>query len=342
MEILTKKIAPNSSFSFIAPDCKEEKRIDKFISEQFPLYSRSFFQQLIDDELVKLNGQTVTKQSIAVKPSDRVSIVFPPERKVDKSLVSDVLGDKNIDVEIISEHPDFLIVYKPANLLVHSPSARSTAITLADWLLVHYSELANVGYSDRPAIVHRLDKDTSGLLVVPRTPYAHALFGSMFRNRTIDKTYYALVHGNPPKSGSIELAIGRDPYNRKKMAAFITPEQQRDAYVKNNVLPIGSAGTGKKVRNALTHYKVVEYFENCALVEVKLITGRMHQIRVHFNAIGHPVFGDPIYGNKSKLIKRQALHAHTISFLFDEKTYSFSKEVPEDFSKLLKNLRKSQ
>jgi len=351
MEILTQhatKIEPNSSFSFVvSDDYKEGIRIDKYIAYQFPLYSRNFFQQLIDDGLVEYNGQIVSKQSLMVKSSDAVTVTFPPERKFDEVVIATAITEKQLDIEILAKHEHFLIVYKPANLLVHRPSARSNAVTLVDWLLLYYKELVAVGHSDRPAIIHRLDKDTSGLLVIPRTPYAHAVFGQMFRNRTVSKTYQAIVHGNPPASGSINLAIGRDPNNKKKMAAFLMPSSDRSilASSTNQVYAHEMANNclarGKKIRTALTHYRVLEYFENHALLEVKLITGRMHQLRVHFSAIGHAIVGDPIYGIKSKLIRRQALHAGSISFTLDGKEYAFSKAAPEDFKCLVNFLKTS-
>jgi len=346
MEILT-KIAPNSTFAFVVPEDYEKGiRIDRFIAQQFPLYSRNFFQQLIDDKLIMLNGRIVSKQSAIVKPADTLTVTFPPERIIDQEVVSSMIADKQLNVELIAEHEHFFIVYKPAHLLVHSPSARSKAITLVDWLLVNYKELAHVGHTDRPAIIHRLDKDTSGLLIIPRTPYAHATFGRMFRNREVIKVYHALVKGSPPAHGSIDLAIGRDPHNKKKMAAFLMPGQTLEPVVNRGMQSYCHEGLThpsqlgpKKIRGALTHYRVLEYFADCALVEVKLVTGRMHQIRVHFSAIGYPLLGDPVYGVKSKLIKRQALHAHTLSFTLEDKNYSFSKEVPNDFLQVLTHLR---
>ncbi len=339
-------IAPNTTFSFVVSnEHKNGLRIDRYISDQFPFYSRSFFQQLIIDGLVGLNGQPVSKQSLQVKESDIITITFPPERQVDESVVFETMSQKKIDVEIIAEHEHFIIISKPANLLVHRPSIRSNAITLVDWLLVHYPELASIGSSDRAAIVHRLDKDTSGIMVIPRTVYAYKVFGDMFRNREIHKTYHAIVHGNPANSGSIDFSIGRDPYNHRKMAAFATantthPVSQNTVYTSYTAQNCQSQG--KRLRTALTHYRVLEHFDNHALVEVKLVTGRMHQIRVHFAAIGNPVFGDPVYGNKSSLIDRQALHAAYLSFKLGNEHFKFSNAAPDDFQKLLKKLKRTQ
>jgi len=347
MEILTHNatsIAPNSTFSFVvSAQYRDGIRIDRYISDQFPLYSRSYFQYLIDEGLVGVNGKLASKQSLLVKESDSVTITFPPERQIDELAVSKEFEHNNMDVEVVGEHEHFLIIYKPAHLLVHKSSVRSNAITLLDWLLVNYKDLAYVGPSDRPAIVHRLDKETSGLLIIPRTPYAHKAFSDMFRNRTISKTYHAIVHGSPPKSGSIDFSIGRDLHNKKKMAAFMTSSllSQSGKGVYTSAVAREHMMKGKRIRTALTHYRVLEYFNDHALVEVKIVTGRMHQIRVHFAAIGHSVVGDSVYGTKSKFIERQALHAHTISFTLGEREYSFSKSVPDDFNELRDRIKNS-
>ncbi len=310
-------VEPNSHFVLQVPKEYEGKRLDKFIASNFPLYSRSFFNRLIDDGHIQLNGATVTKSGIALKEGDSVSIKFPAPRDVQVA----ALQERDLAIEVLFTHPHFLIVHKPAGLLVHPPSMQSTAATLVDWLLVHYSSIEDVGYVDRPGIVHRLDKDTSGILVIPRTNHAHGVFGDLFRERTIDKTYYAIVEGHPDPSGTINLPVGRDPITKTKMTTKI------------------HRGRSIKMRDATTNYHILEYFDDSALVEVKPITGRTHQIRVHFAAIGHPIIGDPVYGHKSKLIKRQALHAHSLSFIFEGKAYTFERKVPEDMQTLIEILR---
>lgn len=340
-----KTIAPNSTFSFaVSAQYREGVRIDKYISDQFPFYSRNYFQHLINEGLVGVNGQVASKQSLMVKEDDAIIITFPPERQIDEEAIYKAITQKQLDIEVVAEDEYFLIIYKPANLLVHPPYPRSNAITLVDWLVLQYKELAAIGPSDRPAIVHRLDKDTSGLLIIPRTPYAHKAFSYMFRNRTINKTYHAIVHGNPSPSGVIDFSIGRDPHNKKKMGAFITSNcsLQSGKGVYTSTIEEDSKLKENRIRSALTHYRVLEYYKNHALVEIKLITGRMHQIRVHFTAIGHPIVGDPIYGSKSKIIKRQALHASCISFKLGKKEYCFSKGAPDDFRQLLNYVKKTQ
>ena len=309
-------VEPNSHFVLQVPQEYDGSRIDTFITAQFPLYSRSFFTRLIDDGTVALNDTPITKGGVRIAAGDTVSVRFPAQREIQV----DALKEKP-DVEVIYESPDFLIVNKPAGLLVHPTSMASTAATLVDWLLINYSNIEDVGYVDRPGIVHRLDKDTSGLLIVPRTNHAHGLFSDLFRDRKMSKTYYAIVEGHPEREGTITAPIGRDPISKTKMTTREHP------------------GRSPKMRDATTHFKVLEYFEDAALVEVKLITGRTHQIRVHFVSIGHPLIGDVVYGKKTKLIKRQALHAHNLAFEFQGKKYSFEKPIPEDMAQLIKTLR---
>lgn len=309
-------IMPDSSFVLTVTKAEAGKRIDKYITEQFPLYSRTFFNRLIEDEYIRLNEAAVTKSGTPVHEGDIVTVKFPGTRKVPLF----ALKNKNPAVEILFEHPHFLIIYKPEGLLVHPPSMTNNSPTLVDWLLVHINDIKNVGYVDRPGIVHRLDKDTSGILIIPRTNHAHSVFGDFFRERTIDKKYYAIVQGHPDPSGIIDLPIGRCPVTKIRMTTL-----RKSSMV--------------KMRNAVTHYRVIEYFNDAALVEVKPITGRTHQIRVHFAAIGHPLIGDPIYGKKSKLISRQALHAYSLAFQFEGQPYSFAKKPPADFQNLITKLR---
>lgn len=309
-------IAPDSVFEIMVPEAQSGQRIDKFVTTQFPLYSRTFFVRLIDDGHISLNGDRIEKPSTLVQEGDLVLVHFPPARAVQ----ADALAQKAPNVEIIFEHPHFMIINKPEGLLVHPPSMASTAATLVDWLLVHFNDIKDVGYVDRPGIVHRLDKDTSGLLIIPKTNHAHSVFGDLFRDRTINKTYRAIAQGHPDPQGTIDSAIGRDPVTKTRMTTKADPRSS-------------------KMRHSTTHYKVLEYFDDAALLEVKPVTGRTHQIRVHLASIGHPIIGDPIYGKKSKLIKRQALHATELSFDFEGKPYTFKVEPPQDFQDLIKALR---
>lgn len=310
-------VAPESTFEFKVSQKLSGGRIDKFISTQFPLYSRTFFNRLIEEGYIRLNGAVITKSSTPVCEGDTITVQFPAPRQLPET----ALKEKDPNIKIIFEHPHFLIIYKPEGLLVHSPSTTSTAPTLVDWLVLHFNDIKHVGYVDRPGIVHRLDKDTSGILIIPRTNHAHTVFGDLFREREIEKKYYAIVQGHPDSKGTIELPIGRCPISKIRMTTKVHPH------------------SSVKMRTATTHYRVVEYFEDAALVEVRPITGRTHQIRVHFAAIGHPLIGDQVYGTKSKLIPRQALHAYSLAFQFGGQSHSFAKEPPEDFQNLIKKLR---
>jgi 23S rRNA pseudouridine1911/1915/1917 synthase len=317
-------IAPESTFSFNIPENSSSCRIDRYITTLFPDYSRTYFQYIIDAGGIMINDVPAKKPSNLVHPSDRITIQFPAQHVAP---LSEII-DKTTGVSIIATHQHFMIIHKPAHLLVHAPSTTSKAINLTDWIRHHHNDISSVGLSDRPGIIHRLDKETSGIMIITRTNYAHNLIGGLFRNRKISKTYKAIVAGHPPKEGTITLAIGRDPMNPIKMATF--PENLIDAQ--------GKVGMSK-VRHAVTDYKVLEYFKDTALIEIKPTTGRTHQIRVHMKAIGHPVIGDQLYGKKSPLINRQALHAENLSFIFEEKSYSFTDKLPDDFQQLMRQLR---
>jgi 23S rRNA pseudouridine1911/1915/1917 synthase len=322
--MITGQVEPNALFTFTVDQQSSIQRIDQYLTAQFPQYSRSFFQRLIDKKFVSHNGTITTKPSSSVNPQDTVTIQFPPARVVEPA----VIADKTTGVSVVATTEHFMIVYKPAHLLVHAPSKSSPAITLTDWVVHNHQDIAHVGLVDRPGIVHRLDKDTSGIMIITRTNHAHTVFNDLFKQRNISKIYYAVVEGHPAQQGTISLSIGRNPRDRSKMAAFNEMVSQGQGTI-NNV----------KIRNALTDYKVLRYFENAALVEVKPTTGRTHQIRVHMAAIGHPIVGDKMYGQSSSLINRQALHAYNLSFTFDNTPYTFTYDIPDDFQQLINTLQ---
>lgn len=314
----SRNILPDSTFSFVVATDEGIGRLDKFLVSQFSHYSRSFLQDLIARELVSVNGYPQKKPSFPLKINDQVIVTFasaPVIASINKS-------DTPFDVEVIHTHEHFLIINKPANLIVHTPHKHADEYTLVDWILNRYSEIASVGDADRPGIVHRLDKDTSGIIIIPRTQYAHTTFGKFFEQRKIQKTYLALVQGHPEKQGMIDLPIGRCLQTKTRMATYDP-----------------AVYTSAKTRHALTHFTVLEYFNDSALIQVKPVTGRTHQIRVHCAAIGHSIIGDTVYGTTSHFIKRQALHAHEIAFEFDENQHIFVAQLPEDFQKAVEQLR---
>lgn len=290
-------------------------RLDHFITEYFNHHSRSYVQRLIRDGHVTVNGKQVVKSSLPIKPGDSVAVAEPPPVVLPDPREMPV----DLGVQVLHEHPDFIAVYKPAGLIVHVPEQGFPGITLVDWLIAHFHGLSTLGPTDRPGIVHRLDMHTSGVLLVARTNRGHAQLAAHFKDRTIHKTYLALVTGHPDAQGSIDLPIMRHPVNRNRMTC---------------VKP-GDPLHGRTARESLTHYKVLQYFDDYSLVEVKPVTGRTHQIRVHFAAIGHPLVGDPVYGKKSKLIDRQALHAREIAFTYEGQEFCIQAEMPEDMQALI-------
>lgn len=317
--------------SLVVEPTHEGQRLDKFLCTRLPSYSRSFFQTLIDSQHITVNGQITTKASMLLKPASTVQVQFPePQKRPSGAFLSEL----DLGIEILYTHEHFFIVYKPATVLVHPTDNDIYSPTLVDWLLCRYAELKTVGESERPGVVHRLDKDTSGLLVIARTNYAHMTFGDMFKNRTIKKTYLAVVRGAPPASGSIDLPIGRNPVHRKKMMTFSKIDDFSPATTRKC-----RGGQEQTARQSLTHFTTKEYFQDCALVEVKPVTGRTHQIRVHFASLGHSLLGDQLYGQTSKLITRQALHAYSLSFSFQNEQFTFQKDAPADFQALLATLR---
>lgn len=315
MEILTNQ-------TIIIQESQAGQRLDKFLAATFSNYSRSFFQNLIAQGHITINGIQAKANSV-LKAQDSISITMPEKKS--RPLYNPISTD--LGIEIVFTHKHFFIIYKPAGLLVHQTEATTTQPTVVDWLLSSDAQIADVGSIERPGIVHRLDKETSGLMILARTNYAHKIFNDLFKARTIKKTYVAIVQGHPPSTGTIDLAIARHPTNRKKMATFagqdLSMTSSRRIKIPTNT------------RHAVTHYTVKHYFDNYALVEVQPLTGRTHQIRVHFAAIGHPLIGDTLYGLPSKLINRHALHAASLSFDFDGESFNFIKEIPEDIKRLL-------
>jgi 23S rRNA pseudouridine1911/1915/1917 synthase len=288
----------------------EDIRLDKYLAEACPDITRSHIQKLIQNGNVTVNG-IIKRPSYKLVKSDVVEIVIPPPE-------SSVIEPEDIQVDVIYEDPDLAVINKPAGLTVY-PAPGHPDHTLVNALLQRFPDLACFGSSQRPGIVHRLDKDTSGLMVIARNEKARLYLVNEFKQRTVKKGYLALVKGIlKPEQGAIDAPIGRDPYNRKRMAI-----------VQN----------GKEARS---DYRVIEYFIGYTLVQTFITTGRTHQIRVHFSAIGFPVFGDSTYGVKSKLLNRQFLHAYSLELKLPSigKTLPFVAELPPDLKKVLADLSK--
>ena len=270
-------------FSFKVPTSGQ--RLDLFLSEELIGQTRSSIQNLILKKYVTVNGQ-VSKASYKVKTGELVSVMIPLALDQTNPPIA-----QNLPLTIVYEDSTLLVVNKAAGISVH-PGPGHSSHTLVNALLWHYPDLQNVGESLRPGIVHRLDKDTSGLMAIAKTSKALKSLQKQWKDRAVTKRYWALVQGCPsPTSGIIELPIGRDPRYRQKMAVV---------------------ASGKP---AITSYQTKEEFGAVTLLDVSLETGRTHQIRVHMAAIGHPLIGDQIYNKKSSaILQRQFLHAHTLGF----------------------------
>jgi 23S rRNA pseudouridine1911/1915/1917 synthase len=289
---------------------KVSGRLDKVSVSLFPTLSRARVQALIAGGAVKLNDQITRLNRAETAVGDRVEITVPP------AVPAEPLAE-NIALNIVFEDEHMLVIDKPVGLVVH-PAPGSPDGTLVNALLAHCGDsLSGVGGVKRPGIVHRLDKDTSGLMVVAKSDRAHQGLSAQLSGHTMGRTYLAFVWGAPaPPAGKIDLPIGRHPVDRKKMAVI------------------------KSGRAAVTHYRVLENLDGASLLECKLETGRTHQIRVHLSHIGHPLVGDPVYGKGRRPppipLARQALHATTIRFIHPVtgKAMEFHSDLPPDLSAL--------
>jgi len=256
-------------------------RLDRYIASKCPDLSRTRVQGLIEENNILVNGQA-PRPSRKLQSGDIIDITVPAARPFE-------LAPENIELKVIYEDPDLLVVDKPAGMTVH-PAPGNYTHTLANAVLARMPDIETDNV-ERPGIVHRLDKDTSGLIIIAKNRTAHMKLADQFKDRQVSKTYLALVNGHlTPEEGIIEAGIGRDPRHRKRMAVV-------------------SEG-----RPARSEYKVVKYVKNYTLLEVRPKTGRTHQIRVHLAAIGFPIVGDTTYGAKSDIVPRQFLHAARLKF----------------------------
>lgn len=292
---------------------KEEGRVDKFLAEKIEKISRSKIQKLIEKGRILVNGEKI-KSNYKIKKQDKIIVNIPEDEKID-------LKGENLPLDIIYQDQDIVIINKSQGMVVH-PSPGHKDGTLVNALLYHIDDLSRVNGESRPGIVHRIDKDTSGIMVVAKNDEAHMKLSKQLAERTMERKYWALVHGNMPhEQGTIDAPIGRDPRNR-----------QRNAIVSR----------GKK---AVSYFKLLEEFREYSLLEMELKSGRTHQIRVHLNYIDYPVAGDELYGPRKTLKgKGQYLHARSLKFTHPStgEEMFFEADLPLVFKEQIHFLRKDQ
>lgn len=288
----------------------EEGRIDKYLASELTDMSRSKIQLLIDEENILVNSKPI-KSNYKLQPNDEIEISIPEPEPID-------VTPEDIPLDIVYEDEDVVVVNKAQGMVVH-PAAGHSHGTLVNALLYHIDDLSGINGKIRPGIVHRLDKDTSGILVVAKNDEAHVYLSEQLQNRSMKRKYWALVHGVPPHNhGTIDAPIGRDPKNRQQFTVV----------------------TGGK--ESISHFRVLKRFKDYSLLEVSLETGRTHQIRVHLKYIHFPIAGDDIYGPKKTLQGHgQFLHAHTIEFIHPRtgELMHFEAPVPQIFEYTLEQLR---
>ncbi len=291
-----------------------EERLDKYLVTCLPEFSRSRLQGLIRDNQVLVDGQVVTKTSHILNRGQKVVVSIPEPEPVG-------LIPEEIPLDIIYESDDLMIINKPAGMVVHPGAGHKTG-TLVHAALAHAPELEGIGGELRPGVVHRLDKDTSGLILVAKNDRSHRWLQEQFRLRRVRKVYLALVDGTPPTpTGRIEAPIGRDPAHRRKMAVT----------------------TLQKGREAVTEYQTVETYAHHTLIEAHPLTGRTHQIRLHMAFLGCPIVADSLYGRRkpSLPLERHFLHATRLTILLpgqmEEQT--FTAPLPADLEKIIQQLR---
>ncbi|OAG28631.1 RluA family pseudouridine synthase [Thermodesulfatator autotrophicus] len=298
----------------VLPD-DEGKRLDSFLAEKIPEITRSQAKKLIESRHVKVNENIVEKPKYKIKADEKIEVIVPAPKPLE------IKPEKEVPFEILYEDKHLAVINKPPGVVVH-PGAGHYEGTLVHGLLARLKDLSGIGGELRPGIVHRLDKDTSGLLVVAKDDPTHQALTQMFKDRQVKKVYLALVHGVPRlAAGKIEKPIGRHPVNRQKMSVH-----------------------AKSGREAITFYRIREKFSKAALLEVEPKTGRTHQIRVHLAFIGYPIVGDELYGGArphGPKARRQMLHAFRLEFKHPVtgEDLAFEAPLPEDFEELLNELR---
>lgn len=299
--------------TIVVAESEVGERLDKFLLEKFPEFSRSHIKNLIEKGLVVVDDKVV-KAGFSLKSGQKITI------NVQKPETISTEADKNVQFEIVYQDEDLAVINKPQGLVVH-PCSSTKSGTLVNGLLAQIKDLSGINGQLRPGIVHRLDKDTSGLLVVAKNDFAHVRLAEQIKNKTCHRNYLALLEGNLPNNeGRIETFIRRDPKDRKKMS-------------------VQNSG-----RVAITDYKVLKRFEKCCLVEFSLQTGRTHQIRVHCKYLNHPIVGDKLYGKEEKGLAGQLLHAYKLSFFHPrtEQFVTFEADLPSYFEECLKKQKELQ
>lgn len=290
----------------------ENNRIDKYLAEAFNGKSRSYIQGLIEKENIKVNGKSI-KSNYKVKENDEILIVMPEALELE-------VEAEDIPLDILYEDNDVIVINKPQGMVVH-PAPGNYTKTLVNALLYHCKDLSTINGVIRPGIVHRIDKDTTGVLVVAKNDESHNFLSKQLQTHSMKREYIALVEGRLKEDkGTINKPIGRNKKDRLKM---------------------GIVDDGKR---AVTHYEVLERYKNTTLIKCVLETGRTHQIRVHMASIGHPLVGDEVYGFKKQRfkLKGQVLHAKTLGFIHPKtKEYmEFTTNLPEYYNNLIEKLRK--
>ncbi|MGN1126231.1 MAG: RluA family pseudouridine synthase [Ruminococcus sp.] len=300
--------------SFVALKEDEGERIDKFLSKNISDISRSAIANLIEKESLSVNG-IIQNKKYKVKCGDKIIFVIPDP-------VEYTVEAENIPIDIVYEDDDLLVVNKPKGMVVH-PAPGNYSGTLVNALLYHCKDsLSGISGVLRPGIVHRIDKNTSGLLIVAKNDFAHNALAEQIKEHSFKREYQAVVYGNITENGTVDAPIGRSKKDRKKMCV-----------------------TYENSKNAVTHYEVIENFGNFTHIKCILETGRTHQIRVHMASIGHPVAGDDVYGPKKVITKLngQCLHAKVIGFVHPRsgEYLEFNSDLPEYFKKFLVSLEKN-
>lgn len=312
----------NGILQFTVPEELDSARLDLCLAELHPEWSRSRTRKLIDQGHVLLNGK-IAKASAGVHSGDSITVDEPPPTKLD-------VEAEEIPLDVVFEDGDILIINKPAGLVIH-PAAGNPSGTLVNALLHHCRDLSGIGGVERPGIVHRLDKDTTGIMVVAKSDRAHLALSIAFRRHTVGKTYLAVCYGTPQDTeGVVDAPIDRHPRHRKEMAVV-------------------SQG-----RPARTRFRIEEEYRGASLVTCRPVTGRTHQIRVHMAHIGHAIVGDPLYAGRQwrnladagaqsacRKFQRQALHARRLEFEHpvSKEMVSYEAPLPEDLQSLIEVLR---